>query len=177
MRGASLSISARASTSGTRDRRETGVPVEEGRNRPVVLLRQDRARDVDDPPAGFDQRPRAIEHDGLFVAADIEAAGTQAPLGVRVAAPGADAGAGRVDHHAIDLAIEVRHRIGAGARRPDLHVAHTRTRDALVDRREAAGIGIGGVKLAVVVHHRRQRQRLAAASGAKVDDLLVRLDA
>ena len=68
-------------------------------------------------------------------------------------------------------------RIGPGARRADLDVAHARAGQALVDRREAARVGVGGVDLAVVVHLRRERQRLAAAAGAEVDDLLARLGA
>ena len=47
----------------------------------------------------------------------------------------------------------------------------------LEDRRQAPAVGVGGVDLALVGHHRRQRQRLAAGAGAEVERLHARLGA
>ena len=46
-----------------------------------------------------------------------------------------------------------------------------------MDRREAPLVAIGRVDLAVVLHRRGERQRLAAGAGAKIDHLLAGLGA
>ena len=43
-----------------------------------------------------------------------------------------------------------------------------------VDRREPALVGIGCVKLSMILHRRRKRERLAAGAGAQIKDLLLR---
>ena len=127
-------------------------------------------------PPGLDEAGGAVEHRRLLLAADLEAAGAQAPLGVRVAPPGAAAGAGRVDERRRRSARRDPVTASArAARRADLDVAGARAGEAVVDRREAARVAVGGVDLAVVLHQGGERQRLAAAAGAEIDDLLARL--
>ena len=62
-------------------------------------------------------------------------------------------------------------------RRAHLHVARARALEAIVDRRQPPLVVVGGEDLALVLHHRRQRQRLAAGAGAEIDHLLARLGA
>ena len=62
-------------------------------------------------------------------------------------------------------------------RRAHLHVARAGALEPLVDRREPALVVVGGVDLALVLHHGGQRQRLAAAAGAEIDHLLAGLGA
>src|SRR5215203_1890908 len=95
---------------------------EEALHRVVVLLRQHRAGDVDDAAAGAHETRGAVEDRVLLLAADLEAAGAQAPFRIRVAAPGARAGAGRVDEHAIHRAVEIRHGIRRATRGADLDI-------------------------------------------------------
>src|SRR5829696_6513888 len=102
--------------------REARVRAEEALDRVVVLLRQHRAGDIDDAAAGAHETRGAVEDRVLLLSADLEAAGPQTPFRIRVAAPGAGAGAGRVDEHAIRRAVEIGDRVGAAARRSDLDV-------------------------------------------------------
>src|SRR5690606_11551741 len=60
------------------------------------------------------------------------------------------------------------------ARGEDLRVAHTGAFQPLEDGSELYAIGIVGVDLPRVLHRRGHRQRLAAGSGAKVEDLATR---
>ncbi|BAQ45288.1 conserved hypothetical protein [Methylobacterium aquaticum] len=156
--------------------REVVATRRQPRHRRVVLLRQERAGDVDDPPAWPRQARRPVEHRLLLGDAGREAAGAQAPLGVRVAPPGAGAGAGRVDQHEVGAAVEVGHHVGpariapsrAATRRAHLGPG-AGPAQALVDRREAARIAVGGDEPALVAHQGGERQGLAAAAGAEVD--------
>ena len=148
------------------------MPAGKGADLIAVLLRQHRAGDIDDPAARLDQRRGAFEHRLLLLEALVERARTNAPLGVRIAPPGADAGARRIDQDEIGSAGEIAQRFGVAPRGADLDVAGARPFDPLVDRRQPALVDIGRVNLAVVVHRRRQRQRLAAGAGAEIDDLL-----
>src|SRR5262249_22998808 len=104
-----------------------------------------------------------------------------------IAPPGAGAGAGRVDEDEVDAAGEIGERIvlrlppSAFALRapadrpfgcPDLHVAGAGALEALVHRREAALVEVGGKDLPAVPQQRGERQRLAAGAGAEVDHLV-----
>ena len=80
------------------------MPRQEGAHLCAVFLVQHRAGDIGDPAAGLEQRHGAVEHFGLLLLALFERAGPHAPLGVRVAAPGAGAGAGRIDQHQVACA-------------------------------------------------------------------------
>ena len=94
-----------------------------------------------------------------------------------IAPPGAGAGAGRVDQHEIDAAGEIGELGADRLRRAHLDVARARALEPVVDRREPALVVVGGVELALVLHRRRERQRLAAGAGAEVDHLLAGLGA
>ena len=52
---------------------------------------------------------------------------------------------------------------------------HAGARQPLVDRRELALVVVGRDQPALALHHRRQRQRLAAGAGAEIDHLLAGL--
>ena len=60
------------------------------------------------------------------------------------------------------------------SRRAHLDVARAGALKPRVDRRKPPLVVVGGVELAFVLHHRRERERLAAAAGAEVDHLLAR---
>ena len=107
-------------------------------------------------PPGFTQRGGAVEHRGLLLDALRQRAGPHAPFGVGVAPPGAGAGAGRVDQHQIDAAVEIGEQSSPPTRRADLDVARAGALEPLMDRREAALVVVGGVDLALVLHHRRR---------------------
>jgi hypothetical protein len=92
----------------------------------------------------------------------------QPPFGVRTPAPCARAGAWRVDQHQVHLAFQRRQLAGP---RHHLDVAIVGTADAVEDRRQPRLLGIIGKYLAAVFHCRRQRQRLAAGTGAIVEHL------
>ena len=68
----------------------------------------------------------------------VERARPHPPLGVGIAPPGAGAGAGRVDQHEVDAAVEIGELVADGLRRAHLHVARAGALEPLVDRREPA---------------------------------------
>ena len=70
------------------------------------------------------------------------------PFGVRIAPPGAGAGAGRIDQHEVGAAGEIGERVLLAARRAHLHVARAGALEPLVDRRKPALVGVGRVDLA-----------------------------
>ena len=76
-------------------------------------------------------------------------------------------------------AVQVGEQIGClcRLRGADLDVARAGALEPRVDRREAALVEIGRVDLAALLHHGRERQRLAAGAGAEIDHLLAGLGA
>ena len=128
-------------------------------------------------PPGLTSGDGALERLGLLLDPHLQRAGPHPPFGVRIAPPGADAGAGRVDQHEVELAFEIGELVADGLRRPHLDVARAGALEPVVDRRKPALVVVGGVDLALVFHQRRERQRLAAAAGAKVEHLLAGLGA
>ena len=62
-------------------------------------------------------------------------------------------------------------------RRAHLDIARAGAGEPIVDRREPPLVVVGGEDLALVLHHGRERQRLAAGAGAEIDHLLARLGA
>ena len=126
-------------------------------------------------PPGFSRADGAVEDRCLILHALLQRAGPDPPLGIRIAPPGAGAGAGRVDQHQIDAAREVGEFVAHRARRAHLHIAHARALEPGMDRRQPPLVGIGGVDLALVLHRGGERQRLAAGAGAEIDHLLAGL--
>ena len=149
-----------------RDEGETGLARQKCADLIAILRVQHRASDVHDATAWLDQRGGAVEHGRLLLEPHRERAGTHAPLGIGIAPPCSDAGAGRVDEHEVSAAGEIGELSTYGFRRADLHVAHARTREALMDRREPTLVGVGGIKLSLIMHRCRERERLAAGTGA-----------
>src|SRR5262245_46852688 len=176
--GAAKEIGALAERVGDLARRHGGeIPLarEECAHLLAVLLGEQRAGDIGDAAARLHQRGGALEYRRLLFLAQRERAGAYPPLGVGIAPPGADAGAGRIDEHEIGAASEIGERVARGARGAHLHVARAGARKPLVDGREPSLVGVGGVELPVILHHRGERQRLAAGAGTEVDHLLARL--
>src|SRR5918993_1985596 len=128
------------------ERGKAAMLFREGGERVVVLLRQDRACDVHDAAAGLRQGGRPVEDRGLLLAPHLKASWPQAPFGVRIAPPGADAGAGRVHQNAVDPAVEIQHRVGPGAGGADLDIAHPGPGEAVMDRGETSRVAVRGVE-------------------------------
>jgi hypothetical protein len=126
-----------------------------------VLGPQDGAGDVDDAPALLDETQRAFERFVLILDALLERAGADAPFGVRIAPPGARAGAGRVDQHQIATSLEVGEHVRFTPRGPHLDIAGPRTGEPREDWRKAMRVRVGGVDLSLVLHRGGERQRLA----------------
>ena len=126
-------------------------------------------------PPGFTSAAARSSSPACSLMPLLERARAHAPLGVGIAPPRAGAGAGRVDQHQIGVAGEIGEHVARAARRADLHVAHVGAFEPGVDRREAPLVVVGGVELALVLHRRRERQRLAAGAGAEIDHLLAGL--
>ena len=116
--------------------REFGATLQQAGHGIVVLLRQHRASDIGDAPAGAYELGSAVEHGRLFLQPDLEAPRPHAPLGIRVAPPGAGTRAGSVDENEVRLSLEVLHRILPPARRPDLDVPHAGPFEPGMDRSE-----------------------------------------
>ena len=138
----------------------------------AVLLGKHRAGDVGDAAARLDERCRAIEHVGLLLKSLLQRPGTHPPLGVGIAAPRADTGAGRVDEHEIGAVFEIDQQIFPPTRRSDLHVVNPRALEALVDRGKPSLVRIRCVELSAIFHHGGKRERLTAGAGAQIDHLL-----
>ncbi len=66
-------------------------------------------------PPGLTSAGRALEHGFLLLDALGQRARANAPFGVGIAPPGADAGAGRIDQHQIGAAGEIGQDIGVAA--------------------------------------------------------------
>ena len=92
----------------------------------------------------------------------------EAPLGVGLPAPRAGARAWRVDHHAVEGAGGLELALVLGG--DDLAVGDAGARQPLEDRAEAEAVEVVGDEPALVLHHRGERQRLAAGTGADVGD-------
>ena len=123
-------------------------------------------------PPGLSKRHGAVEHLGLFFHALLKCARPHAPFGVRIAPPSAGAGAGRVDQHQVDAAGKIVELAADRFRRAHLDIARARALEPRVDRRQTALVVVGGIELALVLHHRGQRQGLAPRPGTEIDHLL-----
>ena len=149
----------------------------EGPDLVAVLLRQHRTGDVGDAAARFDEACGAFEHGLLLLEALGERARANAPFGVRIAPPGAGAGARRVDQNEVGAAGEIGEYVGLASWRAHLDVACVRARNALMDRCQPALVAIGRIDLAAIFHRCGERQRLAAGAGAEVEHLFARFAA
>ena len=144
----------------------------------AVFLVEHRTGDVGDPPAGLEQRHGAVEDFGLLLLPLLQRAGPHAPFGVRIAPPGAGAGAGRVDQHQVAAAwqiVDVR-------RRPTSACAPARCarpsapggRGSAPSRRLSSSVAKIWPLFSIIA---ASAKRLAAGAGAEIDHLLARLGA
>ena len=148
------------------------MPLDEAADLLAILRIEHRAGDVGDTAARLDQGGGAIQHFGLVLQADLQRARAHPPFGVGVAPPGAGAGAGRVDHDEVGRRPDVGERIGIAFGRAHIGIVDAGARQPLMDRRQLALVAVGRDQPALALHHRRQRQRLAAGAGAEIDHLL-----
>src|SRR5690606_35692702 len=116
--------------------------------------------------ARLEEARGGVENSGLLGDPAFELGGGELPLGIGTATPGARAGAGGIDQHAVETAREVVERAGIGV--ADLHVAHAVALEALVDGGEAGALAVIGEYLAGVAHGGGHGQRLAAGAGAEI---------
>ena len=128
-------------------------------------------------PPWLDQRRGAVEHRVLVLDALLERAGPHPPLGVRIAPPGPDAGAGRVDQHEVDAAARDRPaevaRRRCGVRTWTLR-APARASRAWIGASRRLSVSVA-IELAAIFHHaprarascrrRRRRDRSRARRG------------
>src|SRR6185369_1726092 len=98
----------------------------EGANLDRVLLIEHRTGDVDDAATCLHQRRGAVEDLGLLLLPLLQGAGAHAPFGIRIAPPGASAGARRVDQHKVATASKVVDLAADRLRCAHLHVTGTR---------------------------------------------------
>src|ERR1700682_6358026 len=157
--------------------RPSGDACEKTSHLRAILGVEHGASDIGDPPAGLREARGLVQERRLFLYPLFERARTHAPLGVRMAAPDAGAGAGRIDEHEVDFPLEIGKNVGLPLRRPRLNIAGFRALDAIVNRREPAEVGIMGENLAVIFHCCRKRERLAARARAEIEHLLARFRA
>ena len=67
--------------------------------------------------------------------------------------------------------MDIAQRIALAFRRAHVAIVHAGARQPLMDRRQLPLVVIGRDQPALALHHRRQRQGLAAGPGAKIDHL------
>ena len=97
-----------------------------------------------------------------------DASGALAPFEVGIAAQRAQAAAGRIHQHAIDLGREPLHaRIGFAVDELRMHVRQPRALEPRLQVGEPLVRGVEGIQAALRVHQRTERQRLAAGAGAE----------
>ncbi|RWV77504.1 hypothetical protein GW17_00061653, partial [Ensete ventricosum] len=160
---------------GAADRGEIGPACQKRGDPVLILLPQQRAGDIDEPPAGLHETRGGVEHLVLLLDPLFERARPDAPFGVGVAPPGAGAGARRIDQHQIAARFEIGEHILMAARRADLDIAGAGAIEPRMQWREPPRLAVGRIDLAVVVHSCGERQGLAAAAGAKIKHLLAGL--
>ena len=148
------------------------MALEEGLDLALVLGRQHRAGGVDQPAARLHQARRGVEDGGLLGHQLGEILGPQRPAAVGIAPPGAGAGAGRVDQHAVEGAgLALQPFAVVAVERAALDIVGAGAAQALGRAVEAALVDVHGDDAALVVHAGGDGQRLAAGAGAIVGDL------
>ena len=148
------------------------MPADKLPNLLAIFRRQHRTGDIGDATARLDQTRSTVKHFRLIFQTHLERARPHPPFRVRVAPPGPGPGAGRIDQHEIGGGADVGQRIGFALGGANLGVMNPGAGQPFVDRRELPLVAIGRNQTAPALHHGRQRQRLAAGPGAKVDHLL-----
>ena len=151
---------------------ELGVALEEGLDLPLVLGRQHRAGGVDEAAARLHQARRGVEDGGLLGDELGEILGPQGPAAVGIATPGAGAGAGRVDQHAVEGAgLALQPFAVVAVERAALDIVGAGAAQTLGRAVEPALVDVHGDDAALVVHAGGDGQGLAARAGAVVGDL------
>ena len=138
----------------------------------AILLGKHRTGDVDEPAARLDQAPllaparRAAQHSRTASCLSVS---RHLASGLRRQLPEPEQGASTSTQSILPASCSsLRAFIGAD----DLDIARSRPLQAFEDRPQPVLVGIVGVDLALVRHHRGKRQRLAAGARTDVGDLL-----
>src|SRR6202048_3980547 len=138
----------------------------------AVFRREYRAGDVGDPAARLYQGSGAVQHLDLVLQPHLERPREYPPFGVGIAAPGAGSRAGRVDQDQIGGGPDIGERIVLAFGGADIGVMDAGAGQSLVDRGELPLVVIGRDQPALALHHRGNRERLAAGAGTEGDHLL-----
>ena len=97
------------------------------------------------------------------------------PPRIRMAAPCAGAAARRVDQHAVELALLALHpRVALAVEQPRLDIVDAGAPQPFLGARQPRLGHLAGDHPPLARHARRQGQRLAAGTGAEIDDLVPR---
>ena len=135
----------------------------------LVFLGQDAAGRVDQAPTGLHHARRAIQNCRLLGGHLLDRLQTLTPFQIRVAAQRAQAGTGGVDQYPVDLAGQALNPIiplvGQGRR---MHIGQSAACQPGLERIQAMGRGIKGVKPAGAAHGRTNSQRFATRAGTKI---------
>src|SRR6516165_7446478 len=130
------------------------MPGEEASRLGIVLLLQHGAGDIGDSSARFERGHSAVEDFGLLLLTLFQRARPHSPFGIGVAAPGADAGARRIDQHEVHSSGEIADFVADGLWRANLDVAVNRALQPLVYGGKPSLVIIGCEDLPLVLHHR-----------------------
>ncbi len=141
---------------------------EEGGHLGLVLLGEQRTGSVDQTSAGANQGRGLIEDRRLLGQKFGKVGLGEAQPRVGIAPPGAGAGAGRIDQHAVEGVGAALDPLVAGFQQVALDVVHAGAAEAAHRALQPRRRDVARDQLAAVLHRHRQRQRLAAGAGAQV---------
>src|SRR3984893_5331849 len=142
------------------------------RERVFVFFAQNRTGYVKNPAARLDETRGLFQGPVLLRDTDRQGARSYPPLCVRIAPPGARAGAWRIDENKIAAPFETSEHIVFPARRMQLNVTRPAAFESGDAPHESGPIAVGRVDLALVLHRRGKRQGFAARARAKIEHLL-----
>ena len=149
------------------------MPRQELRHPVLVFFHQEAAGRIEQPPAGLHIGRGCREDFALVTDPLLELRRLDPPFRIRPPPPGARAGARRVHENEVHLPDQ-RLKARALARMHQLHIMRPGAFQARDQRRQAFAVNVIGVDLTRALHLRGERQRLATAPGAIVQNLLAR---
>src|SRR5690606_606824 len=151
---------------------EPGMLLEKSVDAILVLAPEHRTGGIQQPPARLHETRRAGEDRPLQGGQFVEIGAETVPARVRVAAPRADAAAGRVDQNPVEHAlVALDPGVALGLERATLHIVGASAAEADAGAVQPAAGDVACDHAALVRHGRGDRQRLAAGTGAEVDSL------
>src|SRR5260221_2883937 len=137
----------------------------------LVLLAQERAGGLDKPPPGCDEAGGAFDDAVLQLGQLDDVVLREAPFGVGVTAPGAGAGAWRIDEDAVEAGGMALHPfVALASQDAALDDADAGTAQPLRRALQALLGDVAGDEMTAIVHRGGECQRLAAGAGAEIND-------